>query len=98
MLTADTSVWARALLNDDHAQTRKARSALAQARSRDGVSSPSSFSQNSRGSCGADGKRREFSMPWTGCSEREAFPSNLPDWPGRRSKQLGMVQQVLRII
>lgn len=40
MLTADTNVWARALLNDDHAQTRKARSALAQARSRDGAFIP----------------------------------------------------------
>jgi predicted nucleic-acid-binding protein len=40
MLTADTNVWARALLNDDKAQTRKARSALAQARSQDGVFIP----------------------------------------------------------
>ncbi len=40
MLTADTNVWARALLNDDQAQTRKARSALAQARSHDGVFIP----------------------------------------------------------
>jgi len=40
MLTADTNVWARALLNDDQAQTRKARSALAQARSADGVFIP----------------------------------------------------------
>lgn len=40
MLTADTNVWARALLNDDHAQTRKARSALAQARSADGIFVP----------------------------------------------------------
>jgi predicted nucleic-acid-binding protein len=40
MLTAETYVWARALLNDDEAQTRKARSALAQARSRDGVFIP----------------------------------------------------------
>ena len=40
MLTADTNVWARALLNDDRAQTRKARSALAQARTRDGVFIP----------------------------------------------------------
>ena len=40
MLAADTNVWARALLNDDQAQTRKARSALAQARSRDGVFIP----------------------------------------------------------
>jgi len=40
MLTADTNVWARALLNDDRRQTRKARSALAQARSADGVFVP----------------------------------------------------------
>lgn len=40
MLTADTNVWARALLNDDPAQTRKARAALAQARSQDGVFIP----------------------------------------------------------
>ena len=40
MLTADTNVWARALLNDDQAQARKARSALAQARSADGVFVP----------------------------------------------------------
>jgi predicted nucleic-acid-binding protein len=40
MLTADRNVWARALLNDDPAQTRKARRALAQARSRDGVFIP----------------------------------------------------------
>ncbi len=40
MLTADTNVWARAFLNDDQAQTKKARSALAQARSRDGVFIP----------------------------------------------------------
>jgi predicted nucleic-acid-binding protein len=40
MLAADTNVWARALLNDDQTQTRKARSALAQARSRDGVFIP----------------------------------------------------------
>ena len=40
MVTADTNVWARALLNDDQAQTRKARSALAPARSADGVFVP----------------------------------------------------------
>lgn len=40
MVTADTNVWARALLNDDQAQTKKARSALAQARSQDGVFMP----------------------------------------------------------
>lgn len=40
MLTADTNVWARALLNDDQAQTKKARSALAQARSQEGVFIP----------------------------------------------------------
>jgi predicted nucleic-acid-binding protein len=40
MLTADTNVWARALLNDDKVQTKKARSALAQARSQDGIFIP----------------------------------------------------------
>jgi predicted nucleic-acid-binding protein len=40
MLTADTNVWSRALLNDDQTQTRKARSSLAQARSADGVFVP----------------------------------------------------------
>jgi predicted nucleic-acid-binding protein len=40
MVTADTNIWARALLNDDQAQTKKARSALAQARSQDGVFIP----------------------------------------------------------
>jgi len=40
MLAADTNVWARAYLNDDAAQAAKARSALAQARSRDGVFVP----------------------------------------------------------
>lgn len=40
MLAADTNVWARALLNDDQTQTRKARSALAQARSADGIFVP----------------------------------------------------------
>lgn len=40
MLTADTNVWARALLNDEPAQTRRARSALAQARTADGVFVP----------------------------------------------------------
>lgn len=40
MLTADTNVWARALLNDDAAQARRARAALAQARSADGVFVP----------------------------------------------------------
>jgi predicted nucleic-acid-binding protein len=40
MLAADTNVWARAYLNDDAAQAAKARSALAQARSKDGVFVP----------------------------------------------------------
>jgi predicted nucleic-acid-binding protein len=40
MVAADTNVWARAYLNDDPAQTPKARSALAQARSQDGVFVP----------------------------------------------------------
>jgi len=40
MLAADTNVWARAYLNDEPAQTRKARSALAQARSAGGIFVP----------------------------------------------------------
>ncbi len=40
MLAADTNVWARAYLNDDAAQARKARSALAEARTAQGVFVP----------------------------------------------------------
>ncbi len=40
MLAADTDVWARAYLNDDAVQASKARSALAQARSEEGVFVP----------------------------------------------------------
>lgn len=40
MLTADTNVWARALLNDDRAQAKRARQALAEARSTAGVFVP----------------------------------------------------------
>lgn len=40
MLAADANVWARAYLNDEPAQARKARSALAQARSAGGVFVP----------------------------------------------------------
>jgi predicted nucleic-acid-binding protein len=40
MLAADTNVWARSYLNDDAAQAKKARSALAQARSQEGVFVP----------------------------------------------------------
>jgi predicted nucleic-acid-binding protein len=40
MLAADTNVWARAYLNDDASQARKARSALAEARSASGVFVP----------------------------------------------------------
>jgi predicted nucleic-acid-binding protein len=40
MLAADTNVWARAYLNDDAAQARKARSALAEARTAGGVFVP----------------------------------------------------------
>lgn len=40
MLAADTNVWARALLDDDKQQARKARAALAQARSTHGVFVP----------------------------------------------------------
>ena len=40
MLAADTNVWARAYLNDDAVQAAKARSALARARSEEGVFVP----------------------------------------------------------
>lgn len=40
MLAADTNVWARAYLNDEPAQARKARAALAEARSAGGVFVP----------------------------------------------------------
>jgi predicted nucleic-acid-binding protein len=40
MLVADTNVWARALLDDDQAQAPKAKAALAQARSADGIFVP----------------------------------------------------------
>jgi predicted nucleic-acid-binding protein len=40
VIAADTNVWARAYLNDDGAQAAKARSALAQARSEEGVFVP----------------------------------------------------------
>lgn len=40
MVAADTNVWARALLNDDPEQTKRARSALAQARSEEGIFLP----------------------------------------------------------
>lgn len=40
MIVADTNVWARAYLNDDEAQARKARKALAEARSRGGIFIP----------------------------------------------------------
>jgi predicted nucleic-acid-binding protein len=40
MLAADTNVWARAYLNDGAAQARKARSALAEARTAGGVFVP----------------------------------------------------------
>jgi predicted nucleic-acid-binding protein len=40
VIVADTNVWARALLNDDAAQAQRARRALAQARSGDGVFLP----------------------------------------------------------
>ena len=40
MLVADTNVWARAYLNDDASQARKARSALVEARSATGVLVP----------------------------------------------------------
>ena len=40
MVAADTNVWARAYLNDEPAQARKARAALAAARSAGGVFVP----------------------------------------------------------
>jgi predicted nucleic-acid-binding protein len=40
MIVADTNLWARALLNDDASQSRKARKALAEARSKGGVLVP----------------------------------------------------------
>ena len=40
MIVADTNLWARALLNDDASQSRKARKALAEARSAGGVFVP----------------------------------------------------------
>lgn len=40
MIAADTNVWARACLNDDAVQARKARAALAEARSAGGVFVP----------------------------------------------------------
>jgi predicted nucleic-acid-binding protein len=40
MIAADTNLWARAYLNDDPAQARKSRSALAAARSAGGVFVP----------------------------------------------------------
>ncbi|HEU5458702.1 MAG TPA: type II toxin-antitoxin system VapC family toxin [Terracidiphilus sp.] len=40
MLAADTNVWARALLNDEPAQARKARAAVAEARTAGGVFVP----------------------------------------------------------
>ena len=40
MLVADTNVWARALLNDDVSEARKARKAIADARAQGGVFVP----------------------------------------------------------
>ena len=40
MVVADTNLWARAFLNDDVSQSRKARKALAEARSKGGVFVP----------------------------------------------------------
>jgi predicted nucleic-acid-binding protein len=40
MIVADTNLWARAFLNDDASQSRKARKALADARSKGGVFVP----------------------------------------------------------
>ena len=40
IVVADTNLWARAFLNDDASQSRKARKALAEARSKGGVFVP----------------------------------------------------------
>jgi predicted nucleic-acid-binding protein len=40
MIVADTNVWARAYLNDDQGQAKKARKALAEGRSKGGVFVP----------------------------------------------------------
>jgi len=40
MIVADTNLWARAFLNDDASQSRRARKALAEARSKGGVFVP----------------------------------------------------------
>lgn len=40
MVVADSNLWARAFLNDDASQSRKARKALAEARSKGGVFVP----------------------------------------------------------
>lgn len=40
MIVADTNLWARAFLNDDASQSRKARKALMEARSKGGVFVP----------------------------------------------------------
>jgi predicted nucleic-acid-binding protein len=40
MIVADTNIWARAWLNDDPAQARKARKALSEARSKGGIFVP----------------------------------------------------------
>ena len=40
MVVADTNLWARAFLNDDASQSRKARKALVEARSKGGVFVP----------------------------------------------------------
>ena len=40
MVVADTNLWARAFLNDDASQSRKARKALAEARAKGGVFVP----------------------------------------------------------
>jgi predicted nucleic-acid-binding protein len=40
MIVADTNLWARAFLNDDKSQSRKARKALVEARSKGGLFVP----------------------------------------------------------
>lgn len=57
MLTADTNVWARALLNDDQAQPEKHYRLSRRLAQRMEYSSRLSYLQNSRGYLEADGRK-----------------------------------------
>jgi hypothetical protein len=72
MLAADTNVWARAFINDDASQTRKARSALAEARSPTGCSFPFLSWRSCPGFSEASGREREFCKQLRAFSTREA--------------------------